>query len=287
MLMCAWTQEEQPECGDPSNTIVLIGAGTIPVNGTYNFNAGDGNWYQVADPTIFIRLELGLWKINYNGDDVYWTSAHDFPCGPWFAFPSGQEPPPTGSFFNGPDCGTPSNFIQVTGAGDAAANQVYEWNGIQYGGLTDSNWSIGQDLSSVWHIYHTLASHYTAVSFPCTWAIINGDLGAGPAPSGRWILSDCGSPTATIQISGGGGAIGGGSLNVNQDYSETIPGVLWTGILDLNYTIEFSAGAWKIFDNTEGQVCLYASGPITTGIFPCTWELCTSGVNPLPTGKYI
>ena len=174
-------------------------------------------------------------------------------------------------------CGTPSNFIQVTGAGDAAANQAYTWDGFsRYVGQTDGAWSIGQDLQGGWHIYLLIESHYTAVVFPCTWAIVGGDLGGGPAPTGSFFNGSpfpCGAPSNTIQISGAGSGL------ANDVYTLSSPNVFSGSFC----TIGLQAGNWQIVNNFTSLV-LYSTDPT---IFPCTWNTEPDGLDPAPTGQYI
>lgn len=87
------------------------------------------------------------------------------------------------------ECGTPSDLIQISGAGMAGANQLYEPNGLtQWKGVTDPTWVM--DLfEGVW----TLGSidtpdQYASTEnqFPCIWTLIPG--GTGPAPTGIYTV---------------------------------------------------------------------------------------------------
>lgn len=81
-------------------------------------------------------------------------------------------------------CGTPSNTIRISGAGDAGANQDYVYDGIRYIGQTDVTYSISL-AAGVWYITKLPATHlYSESTFPCSWQTV---LGTNPPPTGQYI----------------------------------------------------------------------------------------------------
>lgn len=176
------------------------------------------------------------------------------------------------------DCGTPSDFIIITGAGDAAANQQYNFVNliIGYQGQTDSAFTIKQDLNGNWWIYQNMVNLYTslAADFPCVWTL-DGGAGTGPAPIGAWSITACGNPTNTIQISGAG--IGGS----NQTYTWNATLSEYIGNVDSSYIIVNNGIGWEL---DQGSNPLY--GASFQG-FPCAWGNQPDIVGPSPTGQYI
>lgn len=185
-------------------------------------------------------------------------------------------------------CGTPSDFIIVTGAGDAAANQQYNFVNlvIGYQGLTDPTYTIKTDLNGDWWIYHNFTNLYksAAADFPCVWTL-DGGAGTGPAPTGVWgVAGPCGKPTNTIAISGAG------DPGTNQNYALGIQPAyaaypVFVGLTNNDYVIDPTLSpSFIFFQTTPGNWNAYYQSVL----YPCTWIQAGGGPDPQPpTGQFV
>lgn len=119
-------------------------------------------------------------------------------------------------------CGTPSDLITLSGAGDANANGLYTKNGVSNGQPRFENtnnytitWSdsLIATLGMAWLVQNNNADvlYYTSPAlFPCRWNVYTVDIPSPPAPTG--VYSAIAPPAApTIQpatLVGGGIATG-------------------------------------------------------------------------------
>lgn len=83
----------------------------------------------------------------------------------------------------------------------------------------------------------------------------------------------CGTPSATINLSGAGVA------GVNTEFTEDGPGLWIEG--SLSFEIQLSGGVWSIVNNA--LEVLYTTPEAS---FPCSWSVGPDGVDPAPTGTY-
>jgi hypothetical protein len=87
---------DHANCGTPSNTITLTGAGDGNVNGTYNkVNATEWD----GPNQSFLFFQNGQWVIVTGQETEYCSTPGNFPC-VWTVCGQnlGQAPPPTGHY---------------------------------------------------------------------------------------------------------------------------------------------------------------------------------------------
>lgn len=90
-----------------------------------------------------------------------------------------------------PECGTPTNVIQLSGSGMPGANQLYAENTpTQWIGLTDPTWTIDL-VGGVWTVLNIAEpDQYETpeADFPCVWTLL--PTGTGPAPDGIYAVTE-------------------------------------------------------------------------------------------------
>jgi hypothetical protein len=198
-----------------TNTVIVSGAGSAPVNGTYVWDAA---CYTNATSGLGIIYAAGAWELGSSLMDSYYVVMGDSVVDTnWYAFGLGADPAPTVSYFTSPAVtnrtptvlaekldtnavpsipyvsitatGVDTNTIVVSGAGTAAANGTYVWtegnvfqDGPAYSNTTTEMFLfLGAETN--WVIANLGGQHYANADASPTNASYVAVMGQAPVPT--------------------------------------------------------------------------------------------------------
>ena len=176
---------------------------------------------------------------------------------------------------SGAGCGEATDYIFISGAGDADANGLYTWDGINF---TKSNLYYISTSSNPPTLFDPLdtALYEMTGDFPCgTWTTVG--AGAGTAPSGQY-TGVCGYETDCLMVSGASVA---GANGVYFGVSAT----QYTKA-DNSYTIQYILGVWSLGPPSPPAPFFDTYYDLPFGEFPCGAWRANSASPPAPTVAY-